>query len=210
MALFVRRPTTISRPKYSLNTNKTKLIVGLGNIGEKYTNTRHNIGFLVVDNIASRQDANWREQSDLKCYISSFFDGNTKVILCKPTTYMNNSGEAASQVAAFYKLELGDILVVHDELDIDYGKIRLSHSGSAAGHNGIKSLISHIGEDFTRLRIGVGPKVHAEQDSADFVLGKWSNEQQETLPAVIKEASIMCTEWVASSSNITPETRTVL
>lgn len=162
MALFQKKPdmSSSSAPIYTLGLQKTVLIVGLGNIGKKYDGTRHNIGFACIDTLAVTQGLDsWTEKKDLKCHMASGTLGDTRVLLCKPTTLMNNSGLAVQAIANFYKVHGSSIAVVYDELDIDFGQIRLRIDGSAAGHNGVKSVIQHLGEDFGRIRIGIGPKV---------------------------------------------------
>jgi peptidyl-tRNA hydrolase, PTH1 family len=209
MGLFLRKLTADTRPKYTLSMQSTKLVVGLGNPGTEYDNTRHNVGFLVVDKLVEQNSATWRVQKDLKCQISDFRIGPDRVLVIKPTTFMNLSGIAVLAVQNFYKITNENTLVIHDELDIDFGKIRSGAGGGAAGHNGIKSIIALCEQSFNRLRLGVGPKVHPDQDSADFVLGKFSTEQKTQLKAITKEALIMLQEWLPLNRAIDSETRIV-
>ena len=211
MALFVKKTNTGTHaPLYTIGANKTVLIVGLGNIGKEYDNTRHNIGFSSVDYFAEQQDfPAWILKKDLKAHISMATVGGTRIILAKPTTFMNLGGDAVRAIAAFYKLAPGDILVVHDELDIDFGKIRTSTEGGAAGHNGIKSVIAQLGDAFGRVRIGIGPKTPAQIDSADFVLARFSADQQKHLPTLHKEVASIVTDYAASGS-LYIETRNTL
>src|ERR1700741_4377302 len=141
MALFQKRPDASSHlPVYSLGLTKNVLIVGLGNVGKQYDGTRHNIGFAAIDELAARQDFDpWIEKKDLKCLLTSNTIGDSRVILIKPTTFMNLSGEAIQAVMHFYKIPLQQVLVVHDELDIPFGQIRMRIGGSAAGNNCFKS-----------------------------------------------------------------------
>jgi PTH1 family peptidyl-tRNA hydrolase len=168
MGLFQRRENTGDHlPLYSLGLNKTVLIVGLGNIGKEYVDTRHNIGFQAVDALATSQGFEaWTTKKDLKCQITTGTLGDTRVILCKPTTRMNLSGEAIQAVANFYKIQPNNIVVVHDELDVSFGQIRTRIGGSDAGNNGIKSVTQHLGPDYGRVRIGIGPKKRTQIDSA--------------------------------------------
>jgi peptidyl-tRNA hydrolase, PTH1 family len=205
MGLHINKPITNARPKYSLNIGNVWLIVGLGNIGKEYDRTRHNIGFSVLDKLASEQDITWRDHRDLRCVLSSYFVGNDKMILCKPTTFMNSSGEAVQAVQGFYKITNQNTIVIHDELDIDFGKIRFAKGGSSAGHNGIKSLIENVGPDFNRIRIGIGPKLHPEQDSADFVLGTFSAEQSTKLTKIYEPIASTLQQWL-TTKNYTGET----
>ena len=211
MGLFVKK-TEIgsSAPLYTIGANKTVIVVGLGNIGKEYANTRHNIGFEAVNFYAEQQGfGSWVLKKDLKCNITMSNVGGTRVILVKPTTFMNLSGDAVQAVAHFYKVSQTDILVVHDELDIDFGKIRTSTGGSAAGHNGIKSIISVFGEQFGRARIGIGPKKPAQIDSADFVLATFTATEQKKLPPIIKEVASIINDFSASGS-LYVDTMTVL
>jgi peptidyl-tRNA hydrolase, PTH1 family len=198
MALFQKRPQIgDSIQFYSLGQNKTALIVGLGNVGKEYEGTRHNIGFAAVDRFVADQDfPAWIEKKDLKCHFTSTQLGDSKVIAIKPTTFMNLSGEAVQAVVHFYKINPEYIAVVHDELDIPFGQIRTRVGGSSAGHNGIKSVTQHMGENYGRVRIGVGPKTHEKMDSADFVLGHFDSEQQTQMKNLTREASAILSEFV--------------
>lgn len=212
MALFQRRPQVGTAIQfYTMGQNKTVLLVGLGNIGREFAGTRHNVGFLCLDAFVSKQDdmSDWMEKKDLKCYFSKGQLGDTLVIAIKPTTLMNLSGEAVQAVAHFYKIVLENIIVLHDELDISFGQIRLRVGGTSAGHNGIKSVTSAIGEDYGRVRIGVGPKHPAQIDSADFVLQKFDDKEQSQLPNLIKEVAAILTEYIYGGE-LSHETRTFI
>lgn len=201
MALFQRNPfnTRESKPLYTLGLNKTVLIVGLGNPGKEFENTRHNVGFECLDTFAEKNEMpGWVTKKDLKCHMATANLGGVKVIAIKPATFMNLSGEAVRAVADFYKIPDKQIVVVHDELDVDFGQIRMRFGGSAAGHNGIKSVVQHIGEDFGRIRVGIGPKYPENIDGADFVLGKFSTEEKKHLPALTREVTTILTEYVYS------------
>jgi len=211
MALFIKKPELGSRISFTTyGMNKVLLIVGLGNIGDEYVGTRHNIGFACIDEFARKNDfPAWVNKTDLKCQLTSTLIGDTKIYLCKPTTFMNLSGEAVQALSHFYKIPLEQIIVVHDELDIDFGQVRLRRGGGSAGHNGIKSVTGAIGEDYGRVRIGVGPKTPEQIDSADFVLGKFSKEQVEHIPKLMKEVNAILSE-LSYGSPLAPETRTFL
>lgn len=184
---------------YTLGQNKTVLIVGLGNVGREYDGTRHNIGFECLDTFASANNfAPWIEKKDLKCRTTTGSIGGNRVILCKPTTMMNLSGEAVQAIASFYKLGAEQTVVVHDELDMPFGAIRTRVGGSAAGHNGLKSLMQHFGENFGRVRIGVGPKTPEQMDAADFVLGKFSAHEQAQLKNLTQETTAILSEYIFS------------
>lgn len=153
-----------------------KLIVGLGNPGKEYEYTRHNIGFVVIDHYLT--NATW--QKKFKSLYTIITIDNEKVILLKPETFMNLSGEAVSECANFFKIDAKDILVIHDDLDLPFGKYRLKFNSSAGGHNGIKSIINCIGTDaFARLKIGISKDNLI--DTKDFVLGHLKKEQLEQL-----------------------------
>jgi PTH1 family peptidyl-tRNA hydrolase len=198
MALFQKQPQLGSSIQfYTLGQNKTILIVGLGNIGKEYDGTRHNIGFAAIDRFVSDHDfSGWIDKKDLKCHMTTAQLGEAKIIVIKPTTHMNLSGEAVQAVIHFYKISIDNVVVAHDELDIPFGQIRTRVGGSAAGHNGVKSVTQHIGESYGRVRIGIGPKLHDQQDSADFVLARFSKEQEEHLANLKKEASAILSEYV--------------
>ncbi|MGQ9856012.1 MAG: aminoacyl-tRNA hydrolase [Fervidobacterium sp.] len=160
------------------------IIIGLGNPGEKYENTRHNVGFMVLDKLSK----SWKRGPNYLYSDINIF--GEKVRLVKPTTYMNLSGEV------FKYLPHDDIIVVYDDLDLPLGRIRIRKNGSAGGHNGIKSIISYIGQDFPRIRIGIGPKPQ-DIDAADYVLSNFSPEEFEKLEKVI-EMTINAIESVIS------------
>jgi len=212
MAWLQKRPQ-VSDPVnyYSVGLNKVMLIVGLGNPGKQYDLTRHNAGYICLDDFISKNEdmSEWVNKKDLKCHLSQGRLGDAKVFAIKPTTYMNNSGEAVSLVAKFYNVHPDNMVVVHDELDISFGQIRLRKGGSDAGHNGIKSLTNAIGEDYTRIRIGIGPKTPAKISSEDFVLQKFSKDEQTQLNNLTKEVSAIISEFIYSG-NLPNETRSFL
>lgn len=211
MALFQKKPQIqSSAPLYTLGANKTVLIIGLGNPGKEYKNTRHNIGFEVLDEFAAKNNfPGWVAKKDLKAEVAVHTLGENRVILCRPITFMNNSGEAAQAVQRFYRVYNQNTLAVYDELAIPFGSLRSRLGGSDAGHNGVKSLIQHIGEDFGRLRVGVGSDISQKAEAADFVLGKFTEKEQASLPVIIREAAAMTTEFIFGGS-LPPETRSVL
>ena len=210
MAFLQKKPLVgTSIPLYTIGENKTILIIGLGNIGDNYALTRHNVGFAALDDFAERNEfAGWVEKKDIKCHFNQQNLGSTRVILIKPTTFMNDSGQAAVAAQQFYKISNQNTVVVYDELALPFGQIRARVGGEAAGHNGIKSLITHIGEDFGRLRIGIANEFSAKADASDFVLGKFTKQEQELLPDILKEAGVMLTEFIYGGS-LPHETRTV-
>ncbi|WP_445492794.1 aminoacyl-tRNA hydrolase [Niallia sp. 03133] len=172
-----------------------KLIVGLGNPGKQYENTRHNIGFDIIEYISKEYEIPLEKAKFKGVYGTGIIDGE-KVILLKPLTYMNLSGESIRPLADYYDIAIEDIVVIYDDLDLPVGKIRLRQKGSSGGHNGIKSTIAHLGsEKFNRIRVGIdrpknGMKV------PDYVLGKFTKEEQECLEAIVQKCSDACGEWM--------------
>ena len=149
------------------------IIAGLGNIGKQYEKTRHNIGFLAIDDIAERAGVKI-DRVKFHSTVAEAQIGGARVLLMKPTTLMNNSGVAVGEAAAFYKIPPERVLILHDEISFDPGVIRIRRKGSAGGHNGLKSIIAHLASDeFPRVKIGVGKKPSPEYDLVDFVLGKF-------------------------------------
>ena len=165
------------------------LIVGLGNPGEKYENTRHNVGFQVVDELAERQNAPVQKLK-FKALTNLLTISGEKVLVMKPVTYMNLSGEAVRPAADFYKIPPERILVISDDTALDPGKLRIRIKGSAGGHNGLKNIIQHLGTDqFPRVRVGVGQKPHPDYDLADWVLGKFQGADKKVMDEAVKRAA---------------------
>ncbi len=154
------------------------LLVGLGNPGSKYENTRHNVGFLTLDELANRHNIPIQKLKH-KALTNSLTLGKRKILLMKPVTYMNLSGEAVGEAARFFKIPPEHILVISDDTDLPVGKLRVRRKGSAGGHNGLKNIIAHLGtEQFPRIKIGVGKKPHPDYDMADWVLGQFQGDDR--------------------------------
>lgn len=174
---------------------RMKLIVGLGNPGREYELTRHNIGFMAIDELAKRWNISLNEQKFKGVFGAGFVNGE-KVILLKPLTYMNLSGESIRPLMDYYKIDVEDFVVLYDDLDIPVGKLRLRMKGSAGGHNGVKSTISHLGtQEFQRIRMGIdrpknGMKV------VDYVLGRFTSEEIPGVNHSIEKATDACEEWL--------------
>lgn len=161
-----------------------KIIAGLGNPGAEYAHTKHNVGFMLVDVLAEKLGAaSWKE--DFFSALTEVRIGGEKVFLVKPLTYMNNSGEALGPMLSYYKMDVDDLVVVHDDMDIPAGMVRIRRKGSSGGHNGIKSIIAHVGsEDFARVRIGIG-RPPAGWTVIHHVLAPFSTEDAPKIRAAI-------------------------
>lgn len=187
-------------------SDSIRLIIGLGNPGRRYAGTRHNIGFEVLDRLATRRNLRWQSNRQFHGELAT----DSGLILLKPLTYMNLSGESAGQVARFYKLEPAQCLAVVDDIALEIGRLRLRQSGSAGGHNGLKSLIAHFQTDaFPRLRIGVGG-VPGSRDLSDHVLSGFSKSEREIIePALdraVEAVENACSSGLASAMNLYNQT----
>ena len=165
------------------------LVAGLGNPGQKYQNTRHNMGFLTVELLAEQRGVKLNKVKFKSAYNILSFAGH-RCLVMKPQTYMNLSGEAVGEAARFYKIPPERVLVISDDVSLPLGKLRIRKSGSAGGHNGLKNIILHLGtEGFPRLKIGVGGKPHPDYDMADWVLSKFTGEDKKVIDAAIERAA---------------------
>ena len=170
-------------------SNVSWLVVCLGNVGDKYDGTRHNVGFDVADELGDRGNFPLQKLKH-KALTNTAVIGGERVLVMKPTTFMNLSGEAVIDAAKFYKVPADHILVVCDDVSLPVGKLRLRRSGSAGGHNGLKNIIQHLGTDqFPRVKVGVGEKPHPDYDLADWVLGKFQGEDKKAMQTSIKRAA---------------------
>lgn len=162
-----------------------RLIVGLGNPGTAYDKTRHNIGFRVLDQFARTKGAEeWQKNRKLRGEIAQLEqDGSDKVYLVKPTTFMNESGVCLQKVCSYYKVPPEEIIVVYDEINLEVGELKISSRGGPGGHNGLSDIIDRLKPTFTRVRIGIGQKRPKEMDLADYVLGKFSEEDETKISA---------------------------
>ena len=161
-----------------------KVVIGLGNPGKKYEKTRHNMGFLAVDSLRKKLNIN-DEREKFQALVSEKNINGEKVIFFKPQTFMNLSGNAIIEIINFYKLDpKKDIIVIYDDMDLSFGDIRIREKGSSGGHNGIKSIISHIGEEFIRIKCGIGAK---EKDAIEYVLGEFNQTEQKDLEEILEK-----------------------
>jgi peptidyl-tRNA hydrolase, PTH1 family len=155
------------------------LVAGLGNPGRDYGQTRHNLGWVVLDALAAKHSLAWKRAANFEADVARWdvAPGRTRWLMT-PLTFMTDSGRSVGALLRYHKLEPAALAVVYDDLTIDLGLIKVSTNGSAGGHNGVASLLAHLGDGFVRYRIGIGPKQPAQMDMADFVLGKFTPEQQ--------------------------------
>lgn len=170
-----------------------KLIIGLGNPGKKYENTRHNVGFFAIENFKLQVEnfSNWKLNKKFNAEISEGKIEGEKIILLLPQTFMNDSGRAVAAAAGFYKIKPADILVIHDDIDLPLGKIRIKKDGSSGGHRGVESIITSLGsENFIRLKIGVASETRPQNfDAANFVLKNFGKGENKTVSKTIKKAT---------------------
>jgi peptidyl-tRNA hydrolase, PTH1 family len=179
---------------------RMKLILGLGNVGTQYAHTRHNIGFMVIDELAHWLHAGpWRAEAKFKAEVTRgghmFPDVPADhIILAKPGTMMNLSGEAAQKLIQFYKIAPADVWAIFDDVDVPFGRLRVRAGGGSGGHQGIKSLIQHIGPDFVRVRVGISLNDRTREPSEVYVLKPFDPEEREHLPLVLKHTAEILTE----------------
>lgn len=172
-----------------------KLIVGLGNIGREYANTRHNIGFMVVDELAKRLGLSFNKEDRHAMYTE--FRNPEKIIIIKPTTYMNLSGIAVGEYANFYHIDPEDIAVISDDMDLPVGHLRIRKKGSAGGHNGLKSIMQHLGtEDFPRFKIGIGHPDRNNKAVVDHVLHPFQGEDKTAIDEAVKKMADAISDWL--------------
>ena len=165
-----------------------KIVVGLGNPGAEYSATRHNVGFLAVEELAKRWEiSSWRSRHE--ALVAEYRENSESVLLVKPQTYMNLSGVAVGEISRWYKLKADDVIVIYDDLDLPVGKLRLRPQGGSGGHRGIESILAHLGtENFYRVRIGIG-RPPAGWETANYVLGRFSPEEAPKVADTIVKAA---------------------
>lgn len=185
----------------NLHGKLTWIVAGLGNPGLEYENTRHNAGFLTMEELAKQCGAKL-DQMKFKSDCGEAMLGEVRCLLMKPTTYMNLSGDAIAAAANFYKIPPEQVLVTYDDISLPPGKLRLRRKGSAGGHNGIKSIIAQLGtEEFPRIRVGVGAKPNPQYDLADWVLSKFSEEDMKALQPALEHAADAAKKIVSGDMN---------
>lgn len=172
-----------------------KLVVGLGNPGKEYNNTRHNIGFNLLDSIADKNGYSFRLDKKFNCEICETIISGEKVLLVKPLSFMNLSGTVVSRIVSFYNIDISDILVIQDDLDMEFGKIRIVFDSSSGGHNGIKNISECLGsQKYTRLKIGISN--NKDIDTKDYVLGKFSTDDINTLKLIYDKLDNILSDFV--------------
>ncbi len=177
-----------------------QLIVGLGNPGNKYKKNRHNLGFMIADSYLTTEGLTWSYSPDWVCYWCK----NAKTVFIKPTTFMNESGLAVVAVAEFYKIHSKNILIVYDDLDLPFGKVRLAFDGVSAGHHGIDSIVESLGGiDFGRLRVGVGRPINPRQETASFLLEDFSDSEVLKLPKIMEKSIDAVNSYLADGIEAT-------
>lgn len=164
-----------------------KIVIGLGNPTNKYENTRHNVGFKVLDELADRIGSNFSVENKFKSHVLKGIIKSEQVLLVKPQTFMNLSGEAVALIIGYFKVDINDMIVVYDDLSLEMGTLRFRANGSDGGHNGIKSIINSLGgnKNFVRLKVGIGPQP-PYMPAEKFVLGEFTSQEQELLKDVVK------------------------
>jgi len=179
-----------------------KAVFGLGNPGDRYANTRHNVGFLVVDALAAMVGVKLTKKK-FSARTGEIHIGGERVFVAKPQTYMNISGQSVAQAAGFFRLDVQDIIVVYDDMDLDFGKLRIRPEGGAGGHRGVKSIIDRLGSsDFNRVRIGIGRPGESDHTAVGHVLGSFSKDEREELDEIINRAVDALRTAITSGINV--------
>lgn len=175
--------------KKTSNSSYEYIIAGLGNPGAKYEMTRHNAGFLAMDLLAIEENIDIKKLNHHALAADAVISGK-RCLLMKPQTMMNNSGEAIGEAARFYKIPPENVIIIYDDISLDVGQTRIRRKGSAGGHNGIKSIIAHLGsENFPRIKVGVGKKPHPDYDLVNWVLGRFPKEQEADLKSALENST---------------------
>lgn len=182
------------------------LVVGLGNPGRDYVDTRHNLGWRVIDALAAAEGLAWRPQPAFEAEVARWErPGQRPLLLAKPLTFMNETGRSARVLAHYYKVPSSGIVALYDDVALELGTIKVSERGSAGGHNGLASLLEHLGDGFVRYRLGIGPKLPRQMDLKDFVLGKFTPEQShlvaQQLPSLVAGLRLLIDSGPARAMN---------
>ena len=182
------------------------LVAGLGNPGREYESTRHNLGWIVIDSFANKLGLAWKRQSQFQADVARWDrPGEATFYFIKPFTFMNDSGSSVASIARFYKVPPSAVTAIYDDLNIDLGLIKVSVTGSAGGHNGVASLLEKLGDGFVRYRLGIGPKDPPQMDIKDFVLGKFTPDQQtivaQQLPQYLSGLDLLLSRGAEAAMN---------
>lgn len=183
-----------------------KLIVGLGNPGSQYAATRHNLGFMVVDQLAADLGASWQLETKFQAELAWAELAGQKVLLAKPQTFMNLSGQAVQAIAQYYKIAPADAWVVFDDLDTPFGRLRIRQGGSSSGHQGVESTIRHLGQEFWRFKMGISLNDRAKEPSEAYVLKPFNANERPALPGIIEAAATQLRDQLPHTN---PETVTL-
>lgn len=184
-----------------------KLIFAQGNPGREYDGTRHNVGFLVADILAVRHSTSFKNSTKFFADIAEYSDNGEKVLIAKPSTFYNETGRSFTALKQFYKLDNSDILIVHDELALGFGTLRSRVGGSDAGNNGIKSINTHGGNSTARLRVGIGSELRARMGDTDFVLSRFSQDEQKVLnDTIIPKCLEIIRDFIQDNHTVTSHT----
>ena len=192
MSLF--RRSTRSAPG---STGDRHLVVGLGNPGDKYARTRHNVGVMVIEKLLERSSASFKSHKS-GCLIAETQVAGERVVLARPTTYMNDSGRPVRELTRWYKTPSEHLIVVHDELDLPFSEVRVKSDGGTAGHNGLGSIVSHLGtKGFTRVRVGIG-RPPGRKEAVGHVLNEFSSSERKELPEILERAADVVEEVLSA------------
>ena len=177
------------------------LIVGLGNPGAEYAETRHNVGFMAAERVAGQFKASWSLENKFKARVARFEAGDRKAILAEPQTWMNSSGEAVLALSQFFKAPAERVLILVDDADLPFGQIRMRPNGSSGGHHGLESVESHLGtREYARLRIGIGRTSDGVREIKGYVLGRFSRAEREWLDLILERVSKQVQTWLAAGA----------
>lgn len=204
MAIILKKGSTTPSiaPLFTSPLQELRLVVGLGNPDKKYTQTRHNIGFMCLDKMREVYDeGRWSPTPKLKSQLASLNLGNIRVYLAKPTTYVNLSGEAVNAVLRFYKLTPSDVCLVYDEIRLPFGTLEVLQTDKDYGHNGLKSIQAHLGQSLQLIRVGIGPKRPSDIELSDFVLSDFTDQESQKLPKITREVCSLLGEMCNASFN---------
>lgn len=178
----------------------TKMIVGLGNPGDKYKETKHNVGFMVVDEIARNMGVSFKREKIFEADVAYFFENGEKIYLVKPVTFMNLSGKAVGGLLTYFNIPKESLLVIYDDLDSEIGRIRLRQKGSAGGHNGIKNIILALGDNvFDRIKVGIGRPEHRQEKVVDYVLSNFNKMDYQAIQNAIYKAAQSAKEYATGA-----------